>query len=66
MFYNPHRDGIRSTQSTPITKNLPTKQPKEVVYADATEGDMIFFHSVSYKSPHTKNSTAFNITITEK
>ena len=72
VFYNPSTDGIRSTQSTPITKNLPTKQPKEVVYADATEGDMIFFppylnHSIPVqKSDIPRISTAFNITITEK
>ena len=56
---------------TPISNNLPTMWPKEVVNADALEGDMIFFppylnHSIPVqKSDVPRITTAFNITITE-
>ena len=71
IFYNPSSDGIRSSAPTPITNNLPTMWPKEVVNADALEGDMIFFapylnHSIPVqKSDVPRITIAFNITITE-
>jgi len=72
VFYNPAQDGIRSTQPTPIANRLPAKHPKEVIIADAQEGDIIFFppylnHSIPIqKSVVPRITTAFNITITEK
>lgn len=72
VFYNPSQDGIRSTQPTPVVEKLPNLWPKEVVYANAQEGDMIFFppylnHSIPKQTTtEPRITTAFNITITEK
>lgn len=71
IFYNPSADGLRSTQPTPITHNLPGLWPKESTQINVAEGEMIFFppylnHSIpTQKSNESRITTAFNITITD-